>query len=59
MRKSMLATLTLLLFAASAYAGSCADCKTTYNEHYTACRGDTICQQRAYEAFKACQIGCN
>ena len=59
MFRAIISVVMLLLTASAAYAGSCADCKTTYQEHYAACRGDTTCQQRAKEAYDRCQVGCS
>ena len=57
MTKAFMAALSMA-FVAFAYAGSCDDCLTTFNEHKDACREDKACEQRAFEAFKRCTIGC-
>jgi hypothetical protein len=58
MFKKMIVVLSLGFVVIAAYAGSCTDCKTTYDEHKAACRGDTTCETRALEAYESCKIGC-
>lgn len=58
MRSKMIVGVLLSIVSMVTIAGSCKDCETTYYEHYRACRGDTICQERVKEAYRACMIGC-
>ncbi len=57
--KKIVSALALGLAALAAYAGSCADCRRTYDLHKADCRGDTTCETRAKEAYDRCLVGCS
>lgn len=58
MKQLMFGLMASALALSAAYAGSCADCDTTYKEHAKACSGDQACLDRAREAYQRCKIGC-
>ena len=58
MLRMLYISTAIFLFSSVAYAGSCDDCLTTFEEHIEACNGDPVCETRAEERLDQCLLGC-